>query len=207
METQERKFREPAAILAHGLARAACAFQLPQDHASEQYRTAKIPNYLHARPPCLRGGLKPQSPTLCQADLAHLHGYTAGGRRPYDYDLGSRLLAYTSKPRKGIPMFKKAEKVIADQLAKDSASVKASMARDGFLPCNGDDMTEEDGLDFFAQIDQGRLAKATVFAREDAALALMVSMRTRADVVVGIKACQFLLWIVIFWLGYVAAKL
>lgn len=104
-------------------------------------------------------------------------------------------------------MSKKAEKVIADQLAKDSASVKAAMVRDGFLPRNGDDMTEEDGLDFFAQIDQGRLAKATVFAREDAALALMVSMRTRSDVVVGIKACQFLLWIVIFGLGYVAAKL
>jgi hypothetical protein len=84
------------------------------------------------------------------------------------------LLANTSKRRKGIPMSKKAEKVIADQLAKDSASVRASMVRDGFLPPDGDDMTEEDGLEFFAQIDRGRPAKATVFAREDAALALMV---------------------------------
>lgn len=101
----------------------------------------------------------------------------------------------------------KTEKAIADQLAKDSASVRASMVRDGFSPYNGDDMTEEEGLEFFAQIDQGRLAKAIVFAREDAALALIVSMRTRSDVVTGIKACQFFLWIVLFGLGYVAAQL
>lgn len=104
-------------------------------------------------------------------------------------------------------MSKKAQKAVADQLARDSKTVIGSMIRDGFLPLNWEEMTEEDGLEFFAQLDQGRVTRATILAREDSALALMVAHRTREDVVVGIKACQALLWIVILGLGYVAAKL
>jgi len=102
----------------------------------------------------------------------------------------------------------KANSQLLEDMSRDERSIVHSMVKDGLLPADLGEagISLEESEEFYAKLGRIQLAKAAVFARQDAALALMTVHRVRQDLA-ELKTIRLLLWIILIGVGFIAGRI